>query len=59
LTRANFSVWKALVWSALRGAQLHEFLDDKMEFPPKELTLDDKKIKIPNLEYTKMEAKQQ
>jgi hypothetical protein len=52
-------VWKALVWSALRGAQLHEFLDDKMEFPPKELTLDDKKIKIPNLEYTKMEAKQQ
>jgi hypothetical protein len=45
LTQANFPVWKALIMSALRGAQLHHFLDGKVEFPLKELTLEDKKTR--------------
>jgi hypothetical protein len=59
LTRENFLVWKALVSSALRGAQLHEFLNDGVEFPSKELTLEDKKTTIPNPEYVRMVAKEQ
>jgi hypothetical protein len=59
LTRANFPVWKALVMSALRGAQLHQFLDGKTEFPEKELTLEDKKMKIPNPDYVRVAAKEQ
>jgi hypothetical protein len=58
LTWANFPVLKALVMSALRGAQMHQFLDGKVEFPPKELTLEDKKMKIPNLDYVMMAAKE-
>jgi hypothetical protein len=45
--------------SALQGAQLHEFLNDKVEFPSKELVTDDKNVRIPNLEYTRMEVKEQ
>jgi hypothetical protein len=52
-------VWKALISSTLRGAQLHEFLNDGVEFPPKELTLEDKKTTIPNPEYMRMVAKEQ
>jgi hypothetical protein len=59
LTRANFPVWKALVMSALRGAQLHQFLDGKTKFPEKELTLEDKKTKTPNPDYVRVAAKEQ
>jgi hypothetical protein len=58
LTRANFPVWKALIMSALRGAQLHQFLDGKVEFPPKALTLEDKKTKNLNPDYVRMVAKE-
>jgi hypothetical protein len=58
LTWANFPVWKALVMSALRGAQLHQFLDGKVEFPPKVLTHEDKKTKNVNLDYVRMVAKE-
>jgi hypothetical protein len=58
LTWANFPVSKALVMSALRGAQLHQFLDGKVEFPPKALTLEDKKTKNLNPDYVRMVAKE-
>jgi hypothetical protein len=44
--------------SALRGAQLHQFIDGKTEFPEKELTLEDKKTKIPNPHYVRVVAKE-
>jgi hypothetical protein len=59
LTRVNFPVWKALVLSALRGAQLQEFLDDKVVLPPAEITLDDKKTKVLNPKHARMVARQQ
>jgi hypothetical protein len=31
LTRSNFPIWKALVFSALMGAQLSEFLNEKIQ----------------------------
>jgi hypothetical protein len=34
-------------------------LNDGVEFPPKELTLEDKKTTIPNPEYMRMVAKEQ
>jgi hypothetical protein len=58
LTWANFPVWKALVMSALRGAQLHQFLDGKVEFPLKALTLEHKKTKNLNPDYVRMVAKE-
>jgi hypothetical protein len=58
LTWANFPVWKALVMSALWGAQLHQFLDGKVELPPKALTLEDKKTKNLNPDYVRMVAKE-
>jgi hypothetical protein len=48
LTQVNFPVWKALVLLALRGAQLQDFLSDKVVFSSKELTLEDKKMTVPN-----------
>jgi hypothetical protein len=59
LTQVNFPVCKALVMSALRGAQVHHFLDGKVEFPLKELTLEDKKTKVPNPDYVRTTAKEQ
>jgi hypothetical protein len=38
---------------------LQEFLGDKMVLPPVEITLDDKKTKVPNLERARMVARQQ
>jgi hypothetical protein len=49
LTRSNFPVWKALVLSALRGAQLSKFLEGEVEAPAKILSTDDKKVKASNL----------
>jgi hypothetical protein len=42
----------------LKGAQLAEFLDGKDEAPTEFLISDDKKTKIPNLEFTIYVAKQ-
>jgi hypothetical protein len=58
LTRANFPIWKALVISALKGAQLQDFLDGKVVFPPKELVAKDKKTKFANPEYARMAARE-
>jgi hypothetical protein len=38
---------------------LQEFLGDKVVLPPVEITLDDKKTKVPNLEHARMVARQQ
>jgi hypothetical protein len=59
LSRSNFPSLKALVISALKGAQLAEFLDGKDEAPTEFLISNDKKTKIPNLEFTIYVAKQQ
>jgi hypothetical protein len=59
LTRANFPIWKALVLSALKGAQLQDFRDGKEVFPPNELVAEDKKTKFANPEYAKMAAREQ
>jgi hypothetical protein len=59
LTRSNFLVWKAPVISALKGAQLSEFLEGKAEAPAQTLSTDDKKTKVPNPEFTTYVAKQQ
>jgi hypothetical protein len=48
LTRSNFLVWKALVTSALQGAQLFEFLYGKMEVLAETILGDDKKTKVYN-----------
>jgi hypothetical protein len=58
LTRSNFPIWKALVTSALKGAQLSEFLYDKIEVPIKTLIVDNKKTKVPNPELVIYIAKQ-
>jgi hypothetical protein len=52
LTRSNFSIWKALVISALKGTQFSEFLEDKVDVQERTLLSDDKKMKMPNLEFT-------
>jgi hypothetical protein len=59
LTRTNFPVWKALVTSPLKGAQLSEFLYSKMVTPTETLLGDDKKTGVPNLELAMFVAKQQ
>jgi hypothetical protein len=59
LTRSNFPLWRALVVSALKGAQLSEFLDDDVVAPAATLIADDKKTKVPNSEFTVFVAKQQ
>jgi hypothetical protein len=55
----NFPVWKALIMSALQGAQLYQFLDGNIEFPEKKFTLEDKKTKILNPYYVRVAAKEQ
>jgi hypothetical protein len=57
LTRSNFPIWKALVMSALKGAQLSEFVEGKVEAPVEALALDEKKM-APNPEFTIFVAKQ-
>jgi hypothetical protein len=51
LTRSNFSMWKALVISALKGTQFSEFLEGKADVQERTLFSDDKKMKMPNLEF--------
>jgi hypothetical protein len=59
LTRSNFSIWKALVLTTLRGAQLADFLDDKIEAPAKYLSgANDKKMETHNPEFVVYIAKQ-
>jgi hypothetical protein len=58
-TRSNFPLWKALVVSALKGAQLSKFLEGKVEVPPETLASDDKKMEVPNPEFATYVAKQQ
>jgi hypothetical protein len=48
LTRSNFLVWKVLVTSALKGAQLSKFLYSKMEVPVQTILGDDKKMEVQN-----------
>jgi hypothetical protein len=50
LTRTNSPMWKAPVLSALKGAQLAEFMEDKVT-PVETLVTDDKKMKMPNPEF--------
>jgi hypothetical protein len=58
LTRANFTIWKALVLSTLKVAQLSKFLED--DEPPVQTQIsDNKKTKMPNLEFTIHVSKQQ
>jgi hypothetical protein len=57
LTRSNFPVRKALVMSALKGAQLSEFIEGKAEAPVETLASDDKK-KTSNPEFVIFVAKQ-
>jgi hypothetical protein len=53
LTRGNFPIWKALVITALKGAQLYEFLDNEVEALAKYIIVaDDKKTKMSNPEFT-------
>jgi hypothetical protein len=58
LTRMNFPVWKVLVLSALKGAQLSELLEDTAA-PVETHIADDKKTKTPNPEFAVYVAKQQ
>jgi hypothetical protein len=58
LTRSNFQVWKALVISVLKGAQLSEFLEGKAEAPAQILSTNDKKTKVPNPEFATYVTKQ-
>jgi hypothetical protein len=44
--RSNFLIWKALVLSALKGAQISEFLFGTTEAPAEYLAGDDKKKKM-------------
>jgi hypothetical protein len=48
-----------LVLSRLRGAQLQEFLGDKVVLPSVEITIDDKKTKVPNPDHARMMVRQQ
>jgi hypothetical protein len=41
--RSNFTVWKALVMFALKGAHLSDFLQGKAEISAQNLVIDDKK----------------
>jgi hypothetical protein len=59
LMRSNFLIWKALVLSALKGAQISEFLFGTTEAPAEYLAGDDKKKKMPNLEFAGYIARQQ
>jgi hypothetical protein len=59
LTRTNFPVCKALVTSALKGAQLSEFLYSKMVTPAETLLGNNKKTEVPNPELAIFIAKQQ
>jgi hypothetical protein len=45
--------------SALKGAQLAEFLDDDVVAPATTLIIDDKKTKVPNPEFVAFVTKQQ
>jgi hypothetical protein len=46
LMRSNFPLWKALVVFEIKGAQLSEFLEGKVEVPPQTVFSDDKKIGV-------------
>jgi uncharacterized protein (DUF1501 family) len=59
LAQSNFPLWRALVVSALMGAQLTEFLDDDVVALGATLITDDKKTKVHNLEFAAFVAKQQ
>jgi hypothetical protein len=59
LTRSNFLLWRALVVSALKGAQLSEFLNGDVVAPATTLIANDKKTKVPNPEFAVFVAKQQ
>jgi hypothetical protein len=48
LTRSNLPISRALVVSALKGAQLSEILEGKVVAPKQTLASDDKKVKMPN-----------
>jgi hypothetical protein len=58
LMRMTFLVWKVLVLSALKGAQLAKFMED-MATHMETLITDDKKTKMPNPEFTIYAAKEQ
>jgi hypothetical protein len=59
LTHLNFLIWKALVLSALKGAQLFDFLEGKIKAPDCTLVVDDKKTEMHNPEFAIYVAKQQ
>ena len=61
LTRHNFSLWKAQVMPAIRGAQLEGFIDGTTPAPPKqiEVTIDGKKATTANEAYAKWIASDQ
>jgi hypothetical protein len=59
LTRSNLPIWRALVVSALKGAQLSKFLEGKVVAPEQTLASDDKKVKMPNPKSAIFIAEQQ
>lgn len=61
LTRHNFSMWKAQIMHAIRGAQLEGFLDGKAIELPKEIEvlIDAKKVSTSNEAYAKWIAADQ
>jgi hypothetical protein len=59
LTRSNLPISRALVVSALKGAQLSEFLEGKVVAPEQTLASDDKKVKMPNPKSAIFIAEQQ
>jgi hypothetical protein len=59
LTRGNFLIWKALVITTLKDAQLSEFLDSDVGAPAECIIISgDKKAKMSNPKFTIFIAKQ-
>jgi hypothetical protein len=59
LTRENFTLWKAQVVPAIRGAQLYGYIDGTVKAPPVEVDGADANTKVPNPTYTAWVAQDQ
>jgi hypothetical protein len=59
LTCENFTLWKAQVVPAIRGAQLYGYIDGTVKAPPVEVDGADANTKVPNPTYTAWVAQDQ